>query len=206
MVLDGLGKVWRTMETEFKPYPNCRCNHGGIDGIIKLMRENNIRPEDIIQIQIWGDSWLLNPLRSHETIKNCIDTQFSVKYAFAVAACYGEKPGPLWEMSVIYEDPKIMEMMKKVKVEEHPKANELILENLQAGKPPVLWLSAVKITAKVKEYSTEILEHWGKVKNQLSSGEILRKFTKCRLFPFAPVQNCLDHRPGSKFGGPYRCP
>lgn len=186
MVVDGLGKVWRVLETEFKPYPNCRCNHAAIDGIIKLMKENAIRPEDITEIKVMGDSWLLTPSRAQEVISNSIDTQFSVKYGFAVAVYYGSNPGPHWEMPVVYQDPRVTEMMKRVKVEIHPRTDELILENLKAGKAPVLWLARVDIVARGKKYSTEVLEPWGKGENQLSDDDIERKFSQNATFSLLP--------------------
>ncbi|MBW1784405.1 MAG: MmgE/PrpD family protein [Deltaproteobacteria bacterium] len=176
MVVNGLGETWRFLETEFKPYPNCRCNHGAIDGIVKLIEENGINPEDITGIRVLGDSWLLTPSRSQEVITNANDTQFSVKYGFAVAAYYGKNPGPHWEMPAVYKDPRVVEMMKKVTVGIHPRADELIAENLKTGKAPVLWLARVEIKANGKEYSIEVMEPWGKGENVYTDDDILRKF------------------------------
>jgi len=182
MVVDGLGKTWRLLETEYKPYPNCRCNHGAIDGIVQLIEEHHIRPEDISGIRVLGDSWLLTPSRSQEAITNANDTQFSVKYGFAVAVYYGKNPGPHWEMPVVYKDPRVVEMMKKVTVGVHPEADELILENIKSGKAPVLWLARVEITANGKEHSIEVLEPWGKGENPFTDDDIVRKFRQNAAF------------------------
>ena len=178
MVVNGLGDTWRFLETEFKPYPNCRCNHGAIDGIVKLIEENDIRPEDITELTVLGDSWLLTPSRAQDVITNSNDTQFSVKYGFAVAVYYGKIPGPHWEMPVVYKDPRVVDMMDKVKVGVHPMADELILQNIKSGKAPVLWLAKVEIKAKGKEYSIEVLEPWGKGKNVFTDDDILNKFRR----------------------------
>jgi len=182
IVLNELGKTWRFLETEFKPYPNCRCNHGAIDGIVKLMEENDIRPEDIDELRVLGDSWLLTPSRSQEIINNANDTQFSVKYGFAVAVYHGKNPGPHWQMPFVYKDPNIVEMMKKVKVGIYPTADELILENIKSGKSPVLWLARVEIVSNGKEYSIEVLEPWGKGENVFHDGDILEKFRRNAAF------------------------
>lgn len=182
MVLNGLGETWRFLETEFKPYPNCRCNHGAIDGIVKLIEENAIRPEDITELRVLGDSWLLTPSRSQEVITNSNDTQFSVKYGFAVAVYHGKTPGPHWEMPIVYKDPRVVEMMKKVKVGIYPGADELILKNIKSGKAPVLWLARVEIMADGKEYSIEVLEPWGKGENVFTDDDILEKFRRNATF------------------------
>lgn len=187
VLFENLGKYWCVMETEYKPYPNCRCNHGAIDGIIKLMKENSITPDDIGEIKVLGDSWLLTPSRSQKAIEGSVDTEFSVAYAFAVAPIYGINPGPHWTMPIVYKDPRVIEMMKKVKVGVHPQADELILKNLKAGKAPVLWLAQVEITAKGRKYSTEVLEPWGKGENVFSDKDIEQKFYQNATFSPLPL-------------------
>jgi 2-methylcitrate dehydratase PrpD len=186
VIIEDLGETWRVMETEFKPYPNCRCNHGAIDGINKLIKENGINPDDISEIRVLGDSWLLTPSRSQKVIKGSIDTQFSVAYAFAMAPFYGKNPGPHWSMPIVYNDPRIIGMMKKVKVAVHPNAEELILKNLKAGKAPVLWLAQVEIIANGRKYSIEVLEPRGKGENQLSDDDIREKFRQNAIFSPLP--------------------
>ncbi len=186
VVFENLGKDWCLMETEFKPYPNCRCNHGAIDGIVKLMKENNLNPADISEIKVLGDSWLLTPSRAQKDIQGSVDTEFSVAYAFAMAPFYGDNPGPHWTMPVVYRDPRVIDMMKKIKVGVHPQADELILKNLKSGKAPVLWLAQVEITAKGRKYSTEVLEPWGKGQNVFGDKDIEKKFYQNATFSPIP--------------------
>lgn len=194
-IFKNLGEIWHVMETEYKPYPNCRCNHGAIDGILKLMEENGIAPEDISEIKVLGDSWLLTPSRSQKTIEGSVDTEFSVVYAFAMAPYYGKNPGPHWAMPIVYRDPRVIEMMKRVKVGVHPQADELIRKNLKAGKAPVLWLAQVEITARGRKYSIEVLEPWGKGQNVFGDKNIEQKFYQNATFsplPFPRVRRIAE--------------
>ena len=187
VLFGDLGKSWVVMETEYKPYPSCRCNHGAIDGIVKLMNQNGISPEQISEIRVFGDSWLLHPSRSQTSIEGSVDTCFSVAYTFAMAAFFGGNPGPHWTMPIVYKDQRILEMMKKVKVDVFPDADNIILKNLKSGKAPVLWLARVEITANGRKYTTEVLEPWGKGENVFTEKDIEKKFFQNASFSPVPL-------------------
>ena len=50
--IEGLGEVWETMETAVKPYPSCRYSHAAIDALIGLRAANDIKPEDVMSVEI----------------------------------------------------------------------------------------------------------------------------------------------------------
>jgi 2-methylcitrate dehydratase PrpD len=42
-----LGKVWAIDETSFKWHASCRHTHPSADALQALMKENNVKPEDV---------------------------------------------------------------------------------------------------------------------------------------------------------------
>lgn len=51
-ILDGLGQVYQGQFISFKPWPACRATHTSIEGVLTLMAEHHIRPEEIEGIHI----------------------------------------------------------------------------------------------------------------------------------------------------------
>lgn len=51
-VLDGLGTVFQSAYISFKPWPACRATHTSIEGVLSLVEEHRIRPEEIVEIRI----------------------------------------------------------------------------------------------------------------------------------------------------------
>ncbi len=181
VILNDLGKVWRVLETRLvKPYPNCGRNHTANAGIIKLVKENAINPEDITQIKVMGNARLLSPCRAQEVISNTIDAQFSVKYAFAMAALDGSNPGIHWEMLDVYTSPRVFEMMKRVKIGVHPRYDEFARENLGEALPH--FPAIVEIEARGKKYSVEVGGRVGEGVSEVSGGvsddDVERRFTQ----------------------------
>lgn len=50
--LDALGKVWRTAEISFKPFPSGRASHGAIDVISRLMAAQDFKAGDVAEVVV----------------------------------------------------------------------------------------------------------------------------------------------------------
>jgi 2-methylcitrate dehydratase PrpD len=50
-VLEGLGSRFHNMNVSIKKYPSCGCNHTAIEATLKLVREHNLKPEDVLSIE-----------------------------------------------------------------------------------------------------------------------------------------------------------
>lgn len=176
VLLGGLGEVWHVKEVDFKPYPVCRCNHAGIDGINRIVKEHGIKPEEIEEILIKGDPLLQTSNRMATKIEGFADMQFSNVNIFAVAACYGDSPGPAWQMPAIYNDPRVKALAQKVEVETHPQAEELIMSKIKANRPPVFWDTIVEITARGRKFTMEVPAPRGAPANPMTETELIGKF------------------------------
>jgi len=182
ILLGNLGKVWRLEEASFKFYPCCYCNHAAILGIERLVRENNIKPEDIDEIVVYGDPLLETSIRWPKEIRTNEDAQFSNAYLFAQAACYDGHPGPQWHLSSSWESPKVKNLMPKVKTKLHPRAEEIMAEKFKAGGVTVFFNSIVEISANGRKFTAEVPAPKGSPSNPMTIAEIENKFRHNALY------------------------
>ena len=175
-LLGGLGKVWHINEVKFKMYPTCAPYHTAIEGISNLINENQIRPDDIESIVVKGDPIMMTPNRRHTEIKSFADMQFAVIPNLALAVFYGDKPSPAWQMPEVYNDPRIKAMVPKIKLELHPRIDELIAEQVKAGKLPVYMGNIIEISTKGKKFATEVVSPKGATDRPVSQDELVEKF------------------------------
>lgn len=175
-ILTGnLGKEWHFDQIWFKYYPCCGCNHTGIEAISQLMEKNKIDPEEIEQIVAKGEPHLLLPARDATEVNSFQDTQFANAYLFALAAYYGNRPSPAWQLPTTYKDPRITGLMKKVKVELHPRVEEFIAGRVKPGATAARH-TLVEITARGEKFTSEVSEAKGSPSNPMSDEELAEKF------------------------------
>lgn len=171
-ITSDLGRVWNVGKVRFKNYPTCGLNHSGIDAINKIILENEIEPEDIESILVLGDPYLLAPIRAGVEVKSFADTQFCNAYIFAVAAYHGRQPGPEWQLPSIYEDQKIRDLMKKVKVGIHPKVTELQESAFKAVGIRSVTDVVVELTAKGRKFVRQLPSS----RNAITDEDLKKKF------------------------------
>lgn len=195
-LLGGLGKVWHITEVHFKPYPICGVNHAGIEGINRIVQEHQIRPEEVEEIVVKADPLLQTPNRRATEIKSFADVQFLNAYIFAIAACYGDKPNPGWLMPLVYNDPRVKILSKKVRVEVHPQAGDLMSNRIKAGKLPVFWDTIVEIMAKGgRRFTVEIPIPKGNPANPMTEKDLVEKFktnASYSILPSSRVENIIQ--------------
>jgi 2-methylcitrate dehydratase PrpD len=177
VLLSGLGKEWHLHEIEFKPYPTCRFNHAGIEAISKIVRENGLKPSDIIQIVVKGDPYLQTPNRMITDVNSFTDMQFSNVYIFAAAVLYGDKPSPAWMMPATYNDPVIKALSKKILIAKHPQSEEFIYRKVKMNRLPSFWDTIVEIdVVGGKKFTVEVKNPKGTMGNQVTEAELVEKF------------------------------
>ena len=155
VLLNDLGKVWDWDTLKVKRYPVCGANHSGVAAITNLIKQHDIKPEEIEEITVIGDPFLMTANRAGDEIAGFQDTQFRSSYIFALACYYGDKPGPEWQLPSTFNDSRIRELMKKVRIAVHPQADEIIGDNLKAIGPTHLKTSAVEIRARGGKWVAE---------------------------------------------------
>ncbi len=113
-MLGGLGKRWRILESELKPYPSFRMGHPGIEAYLNVLKREAIDPAKIQSIEVKVDPISMSPLYLNLELKNHTDAQLSWPYVLAVAAYF--PPGPKWQSAEAMKDPRVHQLMRKVKV------------------------------------------------------------------------------------------
>jgi 2-methylcitrate dehydratase PrpD len=84
-----LGGTFMIDRTYIKPYGCCRFMHSALDGFFQLMGENGLAADDITGVHVDGFTALVN-LNNKLDPPNFEASQFSVPFAFAVAAIEGK--------------------------------------------------------------------------------------------------------------------
>jgi hypothetical protein len=84
---ENLGREWRMLNAaEYKPYPYCRDLHVGLNCFIKIIKENQLSPEDMESDRVQPQSSLTGPLYMTEKITGDVAAQFSFRCVIAAAA------------------------------------------------------------------------------------------------------------------------
>jgi 2-methylcitrate dehydratase PrpD len=82
--IENLGSDFKLRIVGFKPYAACRGNHGSIDAILQMRREDGIRPENVDRIVIRGTPTHVKQL-GKQAVKTMLDAQFSLPYSVSVS-------------------------------------------------------------------------------------------------------------------------
>ncbi|MBI4331714.1 MAG: MmgE/PrpD family protein [Chloroflexi bacterium] len=190
----GLGRSWHLNDMTFKAYPCCTGNQSGIDAINRIMRESGIEAEAIQQVLVQGAPALLCPCRAGTDIREPIDTQFINAYVFAVAAYHGRRPSPEWQAPATVSDPRISELMTKVRVELYPGSEELTAMSIKA-KQPAFRNTLVEITAGGRKFTAQVEHSKGSPQNPMTDEELKDKFrnnARCALGQDSLVEEIID--------------
>ena len=175
-LLDGLGTAWHLDQIRFKLYPTCYIYHAGVEGISRLVRTHQIRPEDIDEIVVRGDQLMQTPNRMGTEVNTFADAQFFIRFNYALAVFHGDRPNPDWQMAHVFKDPRINELVGKVRLEVHPGFENYVRDAIGTGTVPILWSSIVEIKARGQTYTTEIPSSRGSKESPASREELLEKF------------------------------
>ena len=102
----------------FKPYPCCRSTHAAIDGVLALVHNNPIQPEDVKEVVIdvppkARDFAVGQPFKIRNVPQ--IDAGFSLQYTVASALLRKGVTLEHFSEEAIAE-PKVMEMVKKIRL------------------------------------------------------------------------------------------
>jgi 2-methylcitrate dehydratase PrpD len=180
-----IGRHWYILEAGFKPWPFCRWFHPGIKMLQDLMKEHNLKPEDIEKIVIKTHPMLIE-LPTFKAGANWADSGKelwlavdSITYNLACAV-YGLPPGPDWVKEETLKSPKIAEMTKKIFNEEHPQAIKLMAA--WTGHPGKVFSQAITSLEVISRKGTFIRESvdvpgdsWN-LRSKLTKDELIAKF------------------------------
>src|ERR1041384_6092902 len=116
----GFGKTWSIVEpgVSIKPYPCGVLTHPTIDLMLKLVIEADVQPEDIVSVQVYAGSNILNPIR-YPIAANHLQAKFSLPAALAMIAL-ARKAGKREFSDEFVGSPSMQAMQKNITTELDP--------------------------------------------------------------------------------------
>ena len=170
-VLTGLGSRLQILRTSVKPHACCRYMQPPIDAVLKIVSENNLRPEQVTKIKVGvlkaGASLIAEPIESKYTPQSIVDAQFSMPFGAAVALLYGKAGLKEFQLPTIRSKP-VREVMRKVECIVDPELDRTF---------PKQWRATAEILTKdEKRYATTVEYPKGDPENPLSWEEMIERF------------------------------
>jgi len=170
-VLEGIGSGFQILQTSVKTHACCRYMHSPIDAVLKIVKENNLRPEQVKKIKVGvlraGAHLIAEPIESKYKPQSIVDAQFSMPFGAAAALLYGRAGLKEFQPSTILSRP-VREMMRKVECIIDPELDRTF---------PKQWRATAEIlTEDEKRYSTTVEYPKGDPENPLSWEEMIERF------------------------------
>lgn len=173
----GLGKEFLGVLSSFKRYPSCNATHPAIDASLALIKEYEIEPKDVEEVQARLNNVKINIVGRPEEAKynpqSFTDSQFSLPYCVSTA---------IVKKDVFIDDftpqaikrPEVRELLRKVK---------MIVDDSLPN------LSTI-VTIKTKggmNYTKRVDYKKGHPYNPMSMEDIVEKFKKCMHYSAKPI-------------------
>jgi len=171
-MLENLDYSEYTVEiAAFKPYANCRYNHSPIDSVLKIMAEQNLIADDIERVIIDTCSMAIRAVVEPRDIKytppNVVGAQFSLPYAIACAALFGNASVAQYTEDKI-KDETIISFAKRVEMI-HTGAMDIYLPSIFAAEAEIHTKNG-KVFKQLTKFSK------GDPENPMTPDEIKDKF------------------------------
>jgi len=170
LLTDGLGESWRITQCGMKFFPTEALTHAPISAVLDLVKDNDLRPENVETIQIRSlaraADILSDPSKYDPQTKETAD--HSLPYVIAAALAERQVTPAQFEMKKIM-DPTIRAQLKKVEVVADPEIEKVF---------PALQRVIVNITTTDgRKFSKQLDYPKGDPRNPLSDAEIEEKFS-----------------------------
>jgi 2-methylcitrate dehydratase PrpD len=113
----SLGQQWEILNLYFKPYAACRWGQPAVDGAIKIVRENQLTPEQIKSIRVRTFDAATCLPNGHP--RNTEEAQYHLAFPIAAALIDGEV-GPAQVLPPRLNDPELLSLLNRVSTEVAP--------------------------------------------------------------------------------------
>ncbi len=163
---EDMGNNFKINETVYKPYASCRHTHGPINGILELRSRNGFSWEDVekVTVETYGTVVKLAGNTDYSTPPAA---RFSINYCLACALIFGRVGVDEFKEDVL-KDPRIAEVIPRIKVEVTEKMNSM---------HPEKWPSMITIKTKDGNSKSIFIEYpKGDPENTMTDKEIEDKY------------------------------
>ena len=171
-IIQGFGNTWTIVEpgVSIKPYPCGVLTHPTIDLMLKLVRDNDIKPDDIEAVRVYAGSNILNPIR-YPIAANHLQAKFSLPAALAMIAL-ARKAGKKEFSDDFVGAAPMQAMQKRITTELDPAIEKMGFDKMRS-----------RIAMRLK--NGKQIEGWaderyrGGPENPLSDGDLEAKVRSC---------------------------
>jgi 2-methylcitrate dehydratase PrpD len=170
-VLEGIGSGFEILRTSVKPHACCRYMQPPIDGVLKIVKENNLRPDHVQGVKLGllraGAPLIAEPIENKYRPESIVDAQFSMPFGAAVAILYNKAGLGEFHLSKIRSE-DVRQMMRKVECFVDPELDKTF---------PKQWCATAEIfTKNGQRYFTKVEYCKGDPENPLTWEELIEKF------------------------------
>ena len=168
----GFGKTWTITEpgVSIKPYPCGVLTHPTIDLMLKLVTENDLKPETIESITVFAGTNILKPIR-YPIATNHLEAKFSLPAALAMVAL-ARRAGKVEFSDAFVASDAMQAMQRQIRTELDPEIEAQGFDKMR---------SRIEITltdgAKIEGWADE--RYRGGPDNPLTDQEVEAKFRAC---------------------------
>ncbi len=131
-ISQGFGKTWTIVDpgVSIKPYPCGVLTHPSMDLMLRLVKENDIEPEQIDAVTLYAGSNILNPIR-YPVAANHLQAKFSLPAELAMIAL-ARKAGKVEFSDTFVKSPRMQRMQRKIKTEHDPEIEKLGFDKMRS--------------------------------------------------------------------------
>ncbi|MBN2062041.1 MAG: MmgE/PrpD family protein [Deltaproteobacteria bacterium] len=171
-----LGKKFRGSEAGFKPWPSCLGTHSYVQGILQIVNEHDIQPEQVEEIILRGNesgNSLCTPPEIKQRPTTSITAKIAIPFVMGVAVVHKNVTIANF-LPENLSDPLVLEMAKKIK---------FIVE-------PSMGNFSSRVEVRLKDgqvYNAEVDVLRGSILNPLSMEDLTAKFRDCARYSRKPL-------------------
>jgi 2-methylcitrate dehydratase PrpD len=172
-LLSDLGQDFKLKDLTIKPYPSCRLTHPFIDAALALVKEHDIKADQVTGVTIFGGEAgysLSVPLEVKCSPRTIVDSQFSVPWGVATAIVKRRFAiADISEKAIV--DPGVLAMAKKIQAK---KDTNLTAHAMEPGR--------VEIVTSHGSYVRKVDYPTGGPQNPMSFDACAAKFRDCASY------------------------
>ncbi|MBI3698092.1 MAG: MmgE/PrpD family protein [Acidobacteria bacterium] len=174
-----LGNPWtfHSPGISIKPHPSGSLTHPGMTELLRLIRENKIRAQDVERVDVGANRNMPNALIHHRP-KNALQAKFSMEFCMAAPLLYG-KAGLNEFTDEVVNRPEVQSMIGRVHFGVHPEAEK-------AGYNKMTTILAIRLKDG-RTISGRADFGKGSPANPMTYDEVAAKFLDCAAFARWPV-------------------
>lgn len=131
-IAQGFGGTWSIVDpgVSIKPYPCGVLTHPSMDLMLKLVRENDIQPEQIEGVTLHAASNILNPIR-YPIAENHLQAKFSLPAELAMIAI-NRKAGKHEFSDAFVQSDAMQAMQRKIETRHDPEIEKLGFDKMRS--------------------------------------------------------------------------